>query len=285
VTHEPGDADLLLVRQDALLVDAVALRADLSTFAGDPLAALLAALAADVDADGPPLPRAVPTPAAPRRRLVLAGGQTRRGTVVALTAAALLATSSGVAAAVTGDPLAVIRQAARAVTGSVAEPEAGDAGPTSSTGPGAPADRAPGTDRDGAAELPDDAAAEAAVNHGLVRVGALLAHGDLDRARALLAAAEAQLAADGDVAVGLQQRLRALSERIDRAQAQANEPGATTAHGDGKGQPGGARTSDPVPADQTQAKPKDAKEQGATDRAQQHAGPGNGHDQESEGRG
>ena len=213
-----ADRDLILVQQDAVLLDAVSRRADLSAFAEEPLAALLAALAADVDRDGLGLvPSRVPAEVPLNAAGTVASLPARRRTgAVVLTVAALLVGSSGVAAAVTGDPLAGFKNAVHLVTGAPSdEPSATPQPSASGTGVG----------RDGA--LPDTAAAEAQLNKQLDQVGVLIARGDLDAARALLAAAQTELAGlSGQAAAGLQNRLDALAARIDRAAARPS-PGAT----------------------------------------------------------
>ena len=206
-----ADRDLLLVQEDALLVETVARRGDLSAFRDEPLAALLGALAADVDEGdmAPPTryaPIVVPATSShsPRSRPRHHTG------VVALTVAAVLVGSSGVAAAVTGDPLAAIKGAAHLVTGPANGPKADE--PSDGQGLG----------RDGS--LPDPAAAEAVLNRSLNQVGRLIARGDLDEARALLVAATAQLASLGnDVAPGMEQRLEAIADRIDRAEGASKD--------------------------------------------------------------
>lgn len=211
-----AENDLLLVREDALLVETLARRGDLSAFDDEPLAALLGALAADVDAgDMAPPSRYQPilVPAAGHRAAPTR--PRRHAGLVAATVAACLVGSTGVAAAVTGDPLAAFREAARIVTGADAGPE--EDAPTAG----------PGVGRDGS--LPDTAAAEAQLNRSLRQVGRLVARGDLDEARALLASVSAELALLGDdVAPGLEQRLDAVADRIERAadesKGKAEEP-------------------------------------------------------------
>ena len=110
------DRDLLDVQDDALLVDAIAGRGDLSAFRDDPIAALLGSYVADVDLDlelpsgGDWRVKDRPPLSAARRR-----ARHARFLVAAGTAVALVGTS-GVAAAVTGDPFSPYRAAVNAVT-------------------------------------------------------------------------------------------------------------------------------------------------------------------------
>ncbi len=107
------EIDVVAVRRDDELLDALGARGAVPDFAADdPIAGLLAALAAEVDENlAPPVAfRGYQlVEYAPRRRRV--GSRT----VVALGVAGALLSASGVAAAVTGDPLAPIRPIGKAI--------------------------------------------------------------------------------------------------------------------------------------------------------------------------
>jgi len=109
------EIDVLAVQRDDELLDALGARATVPAFAADdPVAGLLAALATEVDDDLAP-----PTPFH-GFDIADAGGRPRSRrigtrTVVGLSLAGAVLSASGVAAAVTGDPLAPIRPIGKAI--------------------------------------------------------------------------------------------------------------------------------------------------------------------------
>ena len=231
-----GGVDLVAVARDAELLDQLAGR--YAVPADDRVAGLLAALAAEVDdgldelllADYPaqveaPDTSAVPLPA--RRR----ASRGLRATTVAVVVGATLSVS-GVAAAVTGDPLAPYRSFVSAVTG-------------------------------GERDLPANAAQVARLQHMLTGTRARIAHGDLDGARADLAALRAQLAS-APLSAGqrrsLAVRLAALETALGRAAKHAAPPDGHGNHdggatpGPGEAAPGRGGGADPSPGGGTGSK-------------------------------
>jgi hypothetical protein len=222
-----GGLDLLAINRDADLLDRLARRAPVP--AGDPVLALLAALAADVDdgldellvadEDDPLVAAAsvatvVPESRGPRRGLGL------RATTVAIVAGVTLSIG-GVAAAVTGDPLAPVKGIVTAMGGQGAEQHPGKA-------------RAFGADKQAKWQL---------------------RHGDLAGAQANLAAMKAELLRD-DLSKGdrrsIEAKIAALQKQVDRAVALAADPqaGAGGANGTATGRggekaTGGKSTSKP----------------------------------------
>ena len=238
----PEDVDFLLVRRDDELLDAIAQREHgydtLGELAGDPALSLLAAFATDVD-DGlerllaelepavgaepvspvvPVVPRQatrraerrpLPSTAAPGRTVV-APSATRparrahlgRAGAAAAVAAAVISVS-GVAAAVTGNPLAPMQKVAQTVQSVFGH------------GPNQHAN--------------DRAKLEASLHD----VDALIRAGRYAEAQALLDQLTGQVAAlDAKQQNGLQKQLAALEARLDREvakTAQATPPGATKA--------------------------------------------------------
>ena len=200
--REPGDGgvDLAAVARDAELLDRLAARAEIP--ADDRVASLLAALAADVDEGLDQLFAAEvdyddgAAPVVPPRRR---HGRGLRATTVAVVIGATLSVS-GVAAAVTGDPLAAYHGLVSAVTG-------------------------------GTHELPDNAAQVARLQHLLTGTRARIAHGDLDGARADLATLRAQLGSSSLNAGqrrSLEARIAALEAAIERAAAKPAPSAAPT---------------------------------------------------------
>ena len=191
--------DLLAVQEDAMLMDLVAARGDLSSFADDPIAAVLGSWTADIDEGLQtqpvshlltlPKPSTVTDVRGPRRstRFLIATG----------TAVALLGTS-GVAAAVTGDPLSPFRAAVKVVSGS------GDEATNAS-------------DNQQNHELPGPAATEAEVNQSLRGVNRAIASGDLEEAQRLLDLARGDASGVDDLAPGLENRIDKLQDKIDGA--------------------------------------------------------------------
>jgi len=189
--------DLLAVQEDAMLLDIVASRGDVSSFADDPIAAVLGSWAADIDEGLQtqpvshlltlPKPSTVADLRGPRRstRFLIATG----------TAVALLGTS-GVAAAVTGDPLSPFRAAVKVVAGS------GD-------------EVVGASDNQQNHELPGPAATEAEVNQSLRGVNRAIAAGDLEEAQRLLDIARGDASGAEDLAPGLENRIDKLQDKID----------------------------------------------------------------------
>ena len=189
-----GGVDLAAVARDAELMDRLAVRAPLAV--EDDVARLLASLAAEVDEgldgllaelEAPLIEQDDPTAAfgTPGRRRA----HGLRATTVAIVVGATLSVS-GVAAAVTGDPLAPYKGIVRAVTNA-----------------GAPSPHASTT---------------AKLNHLATGTQAKIAHGDLAGARADIAALQAAIGdpsiSDHDKAL-LQIRLRNLMRSLARAEA------------------------------------------------------------------
>jgi hypothetical protein len=197
-----GGLDLAAVARDAELMDRLAVRAPLTV--DDDVARLLASLAAEVDdgldgflaeLEAPLLEQDKPTADFGTRSRRRAHGL--RATTVAIVVGATLSVS-GVAAAVTGDPLAPYKGIVRAVTNA-----------------GAPSPHASTT---------------AKLNHLATGTQAKIAHGDLDGARADIAALQAAIGdpsiSDHDRAL-LQIRLRNLMRSLARAEAAGPNPQAT----------------------------------------------------------
>jgi hypothetical protein len=197
-----GGVDLAAVARDAELMDRLAVRAPLTV--DDDVARLLASLAAEVDdgldgllaeLEAPLLEQDEPTAdfGTPSRRRA----HGLRATTVAIVVGATLSVS-GVAAAVTGDPLAPYKGIVRAVTNA-----------------GAPSPHASTT---------------AKLNHLATGTQAKIAHGDLDGARADIAALQAAIGdpsiSDHDRAL-LEIRLRNLMRSLARAEAAGPNPQAT----------------------------------------------------------
>lgn len=184
--------DMVAVQRDADALDALARRA-VDAAGDDEVLGLLAALATDVDQELADLlgdlaaPEAeaevVPLPV-PRRTA-------SRAVAGALVVAGLLSVS-GVAAAVTGDPLAAYRGLYTAVTGD---------------------------------HNADDSAAELARLHrGLAKVRASIAHGDLATAQAAIDSARDQLSALPEhQRTSVEAQLDALEAALARAQAGRSE--------------------------------------------------------------
>jgi hypothetical protein len=209
---DEGGLDLLAINRDADLLDLLARRAPVP--AGDPVLAMLAALAADVDegldellvaSEDDPLVRAasaatvVPDLPAPRR------GHGLRLTTVAIVVGATLSIG-GVAAAVTGDPLAPVKGLVTAMGGHGAEQHPGKA-------------RAFGADKQARSQL---------------------RHGDVAGAQASLAAMKAELVRD-DLSNGdrrsIEAKIAALQKKVDHAVAMAADPqgGGAGANSNGEG--------------------------------------------------
>ena len=202
-----GGVDLVEVARDAELLDRLAARA--AILDDDAVSAMLAAFAAEVDdglvallddvepADRRPAARpadrvlaAVPDVPAARR-----GGHGLRAATIAVVLGATLSVS-GVAAAVTGDPLSPYKGIVSAVNGGNHH------------------------------ELPPHAARVAKMNHTLVGTRAQIAHGDLAGAHATLAALRLNLASMTDLTTGqrhaIEARIAALEAALGRATTKAS---------------------------------------------------------------
>jgi hypothetical protein len=185
------DVDVLAVQRDGALVNALAVRGDLHDVADDPVARMLVAWVESVDAgldDSRPwlMPEQERTPVPPDRRRGRAG-------LVAGVTAAVLVVSSGAAAAVTGDALAIVR-APIEVLGRV-NPFVGGQEET----------------KDAKSGLPEAASPVAGPNKLLADAQRALAQGDVTEAARLLAQAQGLL---GDATNPGQQH------RIDKLTAQ-----------------------------------------------------------------
>jgi hypothetical protein len=263
-----GGLDLLAVNRDADLLDLLARRGEVPS--GDPVLALLAALAADVDEgldellvarEDDPLVRAARAATALPGTPAARTGHGLRATTVAVVVGATLSLG-GVAAAVTGDPLAPVKGIATAV--------------------GIGSDKHEGK-----------ANAQVAVQQGR----SALAHGDIAGAQASLATMKAQLLRD-DLSKGdrrsIEARIAALQKQVDRAVAAqaAEQPGnandnngggdaddgtdaandkATNGKGEkassGKpdGKPNATRTAEPAAGDQGRTRDEDQTADPTTD--------------------
>lgn len=197
-----SEVDLAAVAHDAELLDRLAVRTTVPH--GDAVAALLAAFAAEVDegldavlspdAADPRVASLVDAatvaapPAEPTRRHGL------RTTTVAIVLGATLSVG-GVAAAVTGDPLAPVKGLATAVGLTDPKPD-----------------------------LPEAASPNAKINHVMVGLAREIAQGRLDGVQARIDQVRAMLddpALTGGQRTGLLKRLAALQAKLDRAQAKA----------------------------------------------------------------
>ncbi len=232
---DPGGLDLLAVNRDADLLDLLARRAPVPS--GDPVLALLAALAADVDEgldellvgldDADALVAAVSTAIVVPPLPVARRGHGLRATTVAIVVGATLSIG-GVAAAVTGDPLAPVKGIVTAMGGHGADQHPGKA---RAFGAGKQADRQiHGGDLAGARASLD------AMRTQLTRTD--LSKGDRQAIEAKLAALERKLA-------------RATPTAQDEGQGQGQGQGNATGSG-GHGQQGGPATT---PARKPTSKP------------------------------
>ncbi len=197
-----GGVDLAAVARDAELMDRLAVRAPLTV--DDDVARLLASLAAEVDDGLDGLLAELEAPLLEQDKSTADFGTPSRrrahglrATTVAIVVGATLSVS-GVAAAVTGDPLAPYKGIVRAVTNA-----------------GAPSPHASTT---------------AKLNHLATGTQAKIAHGDLDGARADIAALQAAIGdpsiSDRDRAL-LQIRLGNLMRSLARAEAAGPNPQST----------------------------------------------------------
>ena len=216
-----SDRDLLAIQEDALLLDIVAARGDLTSFADDPIASVLGSWAADIDygLESQPVSHLLAAPApiplsAPRRTR-----RSGRFMVAAGTAIALVGTS-GVAAAVTGDPLLPFRAAVNVVTGSGHDTVVADG------------------DGKGGHNLPDQAALEAQVNQSLSGVQKAIAAGDLELAQHLIDVANGEVDGVEGLPPGLQDRIDQLQQQIDHAVDNSGQGAGNPDHNNGQGDRG-----------------------------------------------
>jgi hypothetical protein len=228
------DVDVLAVQHDGALINALAVRGDLDVFGDDPVAGLLVAWVESIDAgidDGrswvvPEQERTPVTPVRPHRR--------GRAGLVAGATVAVLVVSSGAAAAVTGDALAIVR-APIDVLGRVSPFAAGQ--------------------DDAKSELPEPAAPVAGPNKLLADAQRALAQGDTEEAARLLAQAQGLL---GDVAnPGQQHRIDKLTAQLG-ADHQGRGKGSDQDKGKGTDQDKGKGTDQDNGKDSDQDKGKDA---------------------------
>jgi hypothetical protein len=207
-----GGVNLVEVARDAELLDQLAARA--AVLDGDAVSAMLASFAAEVDEgllalldDVEPTGRAghrpadrglvaVPDVLAGRRR-----GHGLRATTIAVVLGATLSVS-GVAAAMTGDPLSPYKGIVSAVHGG-------------------------GNDHQHD-NLPSHAALVATMNHKLAGTRAQVAHGDLAGAEATLAGLRLDLASMTDLTTGERSAIAARIAALEAAIGRAN--GQTAAH-------------------------------------------------------
>ena len=227
---DPVPSDVWAIQEDALLIDIAAMRGDLTAFADDPLASLFAAFTTDVDDCLELL--VMDDLFTPDRAVHAVSDRGRRPgarfLVAAGTAVALMATS-GVAAAVSGDPLLPLRQAVKVVAGS-----ADDADQSNSS-------------------LPDQAAAQADLATSLTDVNRAIANGDLAVAQQLLDAARGNPQLLAALPPGLAQHLDAVQDKIDR--------GTDPAAGGGSRSPGPNQSTKENAAKNQSAKDNAAKNQ------------------------
>ncbi len=204
----PGrGVNLVEVARDAELLDRLADR--VAIVDDDAVSAMLASFAAEVDEGLAALLEDIePTGRAADRGLVavpdVLGGRRRghglRATTVAVVLGATLSIS-GVAAAVTGDPLSPYKGIVSAVTG--------------------------GNDHQHH-NLPSHAARVATMNHKLAGTRAQIAHGDLAGAEATLAGLRLDLASMTDLTTGERSSIEARIAALEAAIGRAN--GQTAAH-------------------------------------------------------
>ncbi len=217
---DPAGLDLLAVNRDADLLDLLAKRGPLPS--GDPVLALLAALAADVDEgldellvgldDDDALVAAVSTATVVPHLPVARHGHGLRATTLAIVVGATLSIG-GVAAAVTGDPLAPVKGIVTAMGGHGADQHPGKA-------------RAFGAGKQAGRQI-----------HG----------GDLAGARVSLDAMRSQLART-DLSKGdrqaIEAKLAALERKLARATPLAEDDGRGQGQGNGYGKAKGAGQRD-----------------------------------------
>ena len=252
MTRTP-DADVLALQQDGALVSALAVRGDLDGFAGDPVAELLGAWVKSIDegiddsGSSWVVPEQQPTPVTPIRHRGRAG-------LVAGVTAAVLVVSSGAAAAVTGDALAIVRAPIEAF------------GRVSVFGVG----------QDDAKDvLPEPASPVAKPNKLLADAQRALAQGNTEEAARLLAQAQGLL---GDAAnPGQQHRIDKLTAQLeDGTHGKDSNQGKAKDADQGKGKDGNqGKAKD---SDQGKGQGKDA-DQGQGKDADQGKGQGKDADQ------
>jgi len=246
---QDSDRDFLAVQEDALLVDILATREDLSAFADDHIAQVLGSYAADVD-EGLELLVNAQLPEAPRglpQHQSAASSRRSARFLVAATTAVVLVGTSGVAAAVTGDPLSPFRSVVKAVSGG---------GQTPSADPGRISE-----------ELPDPASTKAEVALTLNEVKQALKDGDVEKAQRLLDELAADTQGGVELSPGLEARIDKMQDEVDKS---ADGQG-------GQGGQGGQDSDKPGQGDPQDDKPKHDNE-GNTSHPNQ---PGQGDDKPS----
>jgi hypothetical protein len=243
-----GGVDLVEVARDAELLDQLAARA--AILDDDAVSAMLAAFAAEVD-DGlvALLDDVEPAGRGPADRALVAvpdvlseprRGHGLRATTIAVVLGATLSVS-GVAAAVTGDPLSPYKGIVTAVQGGNHH------------------------------ELPSHAARVAQMNHTLVGTRAQIAHGDLAGAQATLAGLRSDLASMTDLTPrersAIEARIAALEAALGRAtgRAEAHEKQQSGTKGTHTAVPNNTKaqqpssTKTPEPNSTTTSEPKPTK--------------------------
>ena len=214
-----SDRDFLAVQEDALLVDILATREDLSAFADDHIAQVLGSYAADVD-EGLELLVNAQLPEAPRQLSQhQSAASSRRSArfLVAATTAVVLVGTSGVAAAVTGDPLSPFRSVVKAVSGG---------GQTPSADPGRISE-----------ELPDPASTKAEVALTLNDVKEALRDGDVEKAQRLLDELAADMQGGVELSPGLEARIDKMQDEVDKSANGQGGQGGQDSEKPGQGVP------------------------------------------------
>lgn len=199
------DSDAVAVQQDAASVHALATRAFAEVDMHDPAIAILAAWAADIDA-GIDEAALFVMPAATRSAglagLGVSDSRGRRTALIAGSTVFALVVSGGAAAAVTGDPLAMVR------------------GPLHALGKVNPfAD----TESNARERLPEQAPTTADANKLLADAQRAVANGDMEKAQQLLT--EAQALMGGAANPGQQNRIDKLIDDLSGKPGDSGEPG------------------------------------------------------------
>ena len=219
------EVDIVAVQQDAAAVHALATRAFDEVDMHDPAVAILAAWVTQIDSGVDASTRFVmpQTPPSGSSTNVMPASRGRRSALIAGSTVFALVVSGGAAAAVTGDPLAMVRAPLHAL---------GKANPFADDAPGA---------RD---RLPEPAPTTAVVNKLLADALRAMANGQITKAEKLLDEATALLGET--VNPGQQNRIDKLNGELPgQADPNGKGPGDTpVTDPKGKG-PGNIQTTDP----------------------------------------
>lgn len=238
------EVDMVAVQRDAVIVQTLASRSIPDGGIDDPIVVALAAWVAQIDAGIDETVRFV-VPEAAGRDLTLAQAPRRRGkhaTLLAGSTVFALVVSGGAAAAVTGDPLAVVRAPLHAL---------GTVNPFADE------------DSTAAERLPNQTPEIANANKLLADAHRAMGQGDPDEAAQLIAEAQAQL---GDSTnPGQQNRIDKLTDRL------SGGPGKSTSHPVHQNDPKGKG-----PADKKTHGPKDPNGKGPVDKPDHGAKDPNG---------